>query len=235
MARRRHQQRQLDLDLPTHGGARRGVGRRPRGDRAGVSHSTRPIVTAHRPVHITFRARDHVWNLRSHRCFRVVAHALATARDSSPLRVVHFSVQGNHLHLVCEAPSADALAAGLKGLSVRIARGLNRLMGRRGAVFADRYHAHVLKTPEEVQRALTYVLGNFASHARRRGERMPAGWVDPYSSAGLPDARQDGTAWLWRHAAPDVTARPRSWLLRTAAGRETRGTSTWGAATGAAQ
>ncbi len=178
-------------------------------------------------MHVTLRIQDHVWNLRSRRCFRVIVHALAMTRDASPLRVVHFSVQGNHLHLVCEAPSAEALAAGVKGLSVRIARGLNRVMGRRGQVFADRYHAHVLRTPEEVRRALAYVLGNFASHARRRGERVPAGWVDSYSSAGLSGGPgQDGTASLWRHAASDVTARPRSWLLRTAAGREASGTST---------
>lgn len=137
------------------------------------------------------------------------------ARDASQLRVVHFSVQGNHLHLVCEAPSAKALATGMKGLSIRLARGLNRLMDGRGTVFADRYHAHILRTPAEVLHALAYVLGNFASHARRRGERVPEGWADPYSSAG-PDAGRDQAAWFRRDVAPNLTSPPRSWLLRTA-------------------
>jgi len=198
-------QRQLALHLATHGGARRGAGRKPAGARPGVAHARRPAVTVHRPVHVTLRTLDHVWNLRSRRCFRVIAHALAIARDTSPMRVVHFSVQGNHLHLVCEAASAEALAAGVKGLSVRIARGLNRVMDRSGPVFADRYHAHVLRSPGEVRRTLAYVLGNFASHARRRGERVPAKWVDPFSSAGLAAS------------ALDVVSPPRSWLLRNVA------------------
>ena len=135
-------------------------------------------------------------------------------RDASQLRVVHFSVQGNHLHLVCATPSAEALAAGVKGLSVRIARGLSHIMSRCGPVFADRYHAHVLKTPAEGCRALAYVLGNFASHARRRGERVPDGWADPYSSTGLVAGRAVAPGFLHTDHPLDVVSPPRSWLLR---------------------
>jgi hypothetical protein len=67
-------------------------------------------------------------------------------------------------------------------------------------VLEDRYHAHVLRTPAEVRRALAYVGGNFASHARRRGEEVPDGVVDRFSS----EARQD------------LIDAPRSWLLRLA-------------------
>jgi putative transposase len=93
----------------------------------------------------------------------------------------------------------------MKAFLARLGMGLNSLMGRRGKVFQDRYHAHVLRTPTEVRHALAYLLGNFASHALRRGESVPSGFVDPYSSeaASGPDG-----------GAPPV-ARPRSWLLRT--------------------
>jgi hypothetical protein len=75
---------------------------------------------------------------------------------------------------------------------------MNKLMGRRGPVLEDRYHAHVLRTQAEVRRALAYVAGNFASHSRRRGEEIPDGVADRFSS----DAR------------PDLIEAPRSWLLR---------------------
>jgi putative transposase len=88
----------------------------------------------------------------------------------------------------------------MKAIAIRLARGMDRIMGRRGPVLEDRYHAHVLRTPAEVRRALAYVAGNFASHARRRGEAMPAGLQDPFGS----DAR------------PDLVARPATWLLRRA-------------------
>jgi hypothetical protein len=119
--------------------------------------------------------------------------------------VVHFSLLGNHVHLITEADDTTALALGMRALSVRIAMGLNVLMNRRGPVFSDRYHAHVLRTPSEVRHALAYVLGNFASHARRRGERVSPAFVDPYSSAA--ERGPDGQP-------PPVSA-PESWLLRS--------------------
>jgi hypothetical protein len=126
-------------------------------------------------------------------------------------RVVHFSILGNHLHLIVEADGTRAFALGVRALSIRIARGLNAMMGRKGPVFADRYHARVLRTPAEVRNAVRYVLGNFESHAERRGEpRSTKGWVDPFSSAA-------GTAPLLERQmelfVEPATTPARSWLL----------------------
>jgi REP element-mobilizing transposase RayT len=133
-------------------------------------------------VHVTLRMAKHVWNLRSRRSFAVIAPAVRDGMVRFGVHVVKFSVQGNHIHLVLEASDGKALARAVKGLSVRIARGLNALMGRRGPVLADRYHAHVLRTPAEARNALRYVAQNARKHAAARGERLPRGWVDPYSS-----------------------------------------------------
>lgn len=143
----------------------------------------------------------HVWNLRSRRSFRVLSQAFAGGCDRRGFRLVHFSVQGNHLHLVVEAPDEERLSRGLQGLAVRIARRLNRMMGRKGRVFADRYHGHVLRTPSEVARAVAYVLGNFFVHAVRRGERVDAGQPDGYSSAVTVET------------GPPLVAPARTWLL----------------------
>ncbi|HYX91373.1 MAG TPA: hypothetical protein VE782_07420 [Myxococcaceae bacterium] len=104
-------------------------------------------------------------------------------RERGDFRVTHFSVQGNHVHLLVETSNAISLAAGLKGLAIRLARGLNAMMGSRGPVFADRYHSHALRTPTEVRNALGYVLGNYQSHAWRRGEKLHPGFVDRYASS----------------------------------------------------
>lgn len=130
----------------------------------------------------------------------VVESALLGAAERTGFRVTHFSVQGNHVHLVVEAGSGRALTSGMKALAIRLAKGMNRLMGAKGPVLDDRYHAHVLRTPAEVRRALAYVAGNFASHARRRGEEIRGGLTDRYSS----------DAW------PGLIDAPRSWLLRSA-------------------
>ena len=159
------------------------------------------------PVHVTLRVAEHVWNLRSRRAFRVIRAALAVGADRFGVRVVQLSVQGNHLHLLVEAPDRAALGQAMKGLSVRLAKGLNRMMGTKGRVLEDRYHAHVLATPTEVRRAMHYIRDNAKQHAAARGEHYRPGYVDPYSSeapaAGL--TLPAAVTWLvregWRRGA----------------------------------
>ena len=97
---------------------------------------------------MTLRLRPHVWSLRSQRGMAVVEAALRGAVDRPDFRVTHFSAQGNHVHLVVEAGGTDALTSGMKAISIRLAKGMNRLMGTRGPVLADRYHAHLLRAAE---------------------------------------------------------------------------------------
>jgi REP element-mobilizing transposase RayT len=141
-----------------------------------------------------------VYNLRSRRSFRVIERTLWKAAHRFQVRVVRFSVQGNHIHLLVEAPGQDPLTQAIKGLSVRIARGMNRMMGRKGRVIGDRYHARLLRTPTDVKRVISYLRENHRHHRAARGEHLPTGWVDPYSS--------DGPGWRgWLPA-------PATWLLR---------------------
>jgi hypothetical protein len=140
-----------------------------------------------------------------------IARCFLRGRDRFGFRLVHFSVQGNHLHLVVEAQDERALARGMQGLAVRIAKALNRLMGRKGSVFADHYHATQLRSPTQVANALAYVLMNFLHHFP---DRAPAGGEDvrePFSSA-------------WREPGTDPPVVPaRTWLL--AVGWRRRATS----------
>ena len=97
--------------------------------------------------------------------FRSVRRALAGARDRFGFRLVHFSVQRDHLHLLAEAHDRRALGRGMQGLAIRVAKAVNRRLDRHGKVFGDRYHAHALRTPRETRSALRYVLSNIRKHA----------------------------------------------------------------------
>ena len=199
---------QLSLDLPFRGGKRRGAGRKPAGAKAGMPHKPRPALAARFPVHVTLRVKEQVWNLRSRRSFRRIAAAFRGVRNRRAFRLAEYAILGNHLHLIVEANDATGLARGVQSLEIRVARALNSMMERRGAVFADRYHAHILRTPTEVANALRYVRGNFSVHAERRGDPALA-VADEYSSAALVNRAlpngQDG---------PLVSA-PETWLLST--------------------
>jgi REP element-mobilizing transposase RayT len=197
--------KQLSLELKTWGGKRKGAGRPPSGARPGVSHLRRPAFARRYPVHITLRMRDGVGYLRAAMRVQVIEQVLREAKQHLGMRIVHYSIQGAHLHLIVEADSGDALARGMQGLMIRLARRLNALNGHKGKVFADRYHAHVLRTRAEAANALRYVARNVVHHAR---ENLPSSFVDPCSSA----------RWLRQRPPEDApVVEPRTWLLRTAA------------------
>jgi putative transposase len=208
-SRRPRRARQLTLDeRRRNGGKRKGAGRKRVRPRPGVPHRRRPTFHRRSPLHVTLGMADGVWNLRSRRCFRVVERALFAAADRFGVRVVRFAVLGNHLHLVVEAPDHVALSRALKGLAVRLARGLNQLMGRRGRLLDDRYHAHRLRTPTEVRRAIDYVRHNHRQHMAKIGKALPPRWVDPYSSDApeLAGALPEPQSWLlkegWQRGRP---------------------------------
>ena len=176
--------RQRAFQFRTWGGARAGAGRRPKGARSGVSHRRRPAHSRHRPLHVTLRVRQGLPALREHEVFLDVRRALAAGRERFGFRLVHFSVQRDHLHLLAEAADRLALSRGVQGLAIRLARAINRRLQRRGKVFAARYHARALKTPRAVRWALRYVLLNVRKHER---DAVPFGFVDACSSAAWFD------------------------------------------------
>ncbi len=105
---------------------------------------------------------------------------------------MHYSVQGNHLHLLVEADATRVLSRRMQGFSVRLAKAVNRMMGRRrGRVLAERYHARTLKTPTEARNALRYVLLNHAKHSAQAGKVGMV--VDPYSSGPWFEGWPEGT------------------------------------------
>jgi putative transposase len=198
--------RQLDLPAPrTWGGARPGAGRKPSGIRPDPSHSCRPEHDARHPVHVTLRAGRGVPSLRSDAIFPELLRALAAASRRS-FRLLHFSVQSDHIHLIVEGDGAQALARGLQGLAVRCARAINRCCGHKGPVWNGRYHARTLGTPREVRLALVYVLLNFRKHLHA----PPA--VDPRSSGPWFDGWTQAQP---APAEPSPVSSPHTWLATT--------------------
>jgi REP element-mobilizing transposase RayT len=197
---RRTRARQLELRFHRRGGARDGAGRKPKGARAGVSHLQRPQFGRTFPVHVTMRMAEHVYNLRSRRAFGVIGPAIAKAAERFGVRIVHFSVQGNHVHLIVEAATTDALSQAMQGFSIRVARGLNRMMHRRGRVLSDRFHAHVLRTPTETRRAVAYVRHNRRKHLAEFGQAVTSRFVDEYSSDGAELGLPRAKTWMLKQA-----------------------------------
>jgi REP element-mobilizing transposase RayT len=181
---------QLDWMTPVvsnRGGKRAGAGRNAAQPGRRMPHRERPEHSKREPVHVTVRVLPGVPNLRAWELAAVIGagfRSMATSRRRQAVarravfRVVEFTIQRDHLHLLVEADDEAALSHGMQGVTASLARRINRLLGRQGAVFADRYHARALPTPTEVRRAIAYVLNNHRKH-----EGAPANSVDPLSSA----------------------------------------------------
>jgi len=193
---------QLELRPRTWGGKRPGAGRKSSGRKVGVPHRARPVHDARHPVHVTLRACRGLPSLRTEPLFPAIRCGLAQASRGG-LRVLHFSVQRDHVHLLVEALDVRALSRGLQGLAIRIAKGLNRVLGRRGRVWNDRFHARALRTPREVRNGLVYVIQNWRKHtpgARGLDWRSSAIWFQGWRT---PIHSMNGTS-------PVVV--PRTWL-----------------------
>jgi REP element-mobilizing transposase RayT len=166
------EQLRLPIEKPKRGGFREGAGRKPiPGLRRRVPHRTREAHKARHPVHVTLRARAGLPSFRDTSLCEVLFECFRKASRSPSVgdgfRVVHFSVQPDHVHLIVEASDTSALSRGVQGLEVRLARAINGCFGDiQGQVWADRYHARALKTPREVRNAIVYVLMNAKKHVR---------------------------------------------------------------------
>ena len=221
------------------GGARLGAGRKPRAGRRPTPHRARPKHSRHHPVHVVIRLVPGLPSLRTRRLFGRVHAALSKVKLGGARRsrhhvgdwvdyvgrIVHYSVQANHIHLIVEAGSKQALTALMRGLGVSLARRLNPVLARRGQLIAERYHVTTLRSPLQVKHALAYVLNNGRKHLEQQGQSMAAGWVDPCSSAhhfphwvtqpGVDvSLREHWAAIADRTRAEPSVVGPLTWLLR---------------------
>jgi REP element-mobilizing transposase RayT len=161
--------RQLKMSLNgrNHGGLREGSGRR-RIHSKGVAHRVREKVNKSSPLHINFKFKTYI---RNKTCLRILKRAIVNAR-SYGLRIVHFSMQSNHIHFIIEADNNEILTKGMRSLTITFAKGLNQ-----GKIQVERYHLHVLKTLRETKNAINYVLFNKQKH-----EKGTCSEIDNYCS-----------------------------------------------------
>jgi REP element-mobilizing transposase RayT len=170
------------------------------------------------PAHVTVRVIGGLPSLRTVRIVRAVERTFAKGCARRGFRLVHYSLQGNHAHLIVEAQDRESLGRGMMAIGARLARAVNRVVGRSGRVLADRYHVRLLPTPREVRNALRYVLLNARRHAAAvRSAMTQAARLDPASSARWFDG--------WKRKGSEIgeaeedrprkrsVARPRTWLL----------------------
>ncbi|MDB4936372.1 MAG: hypothetical protein JWP87_3344 [Labilithrix sp.] len=214
------------------GGKRAGAGRkRAPGTRPSVPHRSRPRHHGSKPVLVTLRALRGLPSLRKQRVNDMLRDVLRRQRDRRYARgfqVVEFTIQDDHLHFIVEATgiretgmmdAPEALRSGVSGLVISFAKRLNKLLGRRGKVWGDRFHSRELGSPSEVRNALVYVFRNLARHGTAMfGDEN----VDQLSSAPRFTRFRRPVFSIYADA-PWPEAKPCTWLLGVGWWKKTRG------------
>jgi len=229
--------RHIQQELFKRGGKRKGAGRTPKGKRPGTSHRTRPEVRLRHPLHVVLRVVDAVGTLRRRKMYQAMREATIVAAIRERIRIVHVSLQRNHVHLLVEAGSKLALARGMQGFMISAARNINTMLGashrrRRGSVFADRYFTEAITSPRQARHALNYIINNWRKHKEDQ-QGMATTWlVDPFSSGvSFPDWKElEDKAFMWpirETYDPLIVRRPESWVLREGWMRSKCGSCGW--------
>jgi REP element-mobilizing transposase RayT len=153
--------RHVDKNGQHRGGPREGAGRPRKGHRSSERHEVRPALVAREPLHVITRVVPRAHGLRRRDTYAAIRDASFIAAAHAPdFRIVHLSIQRTHLHLIVEAKHRTALWKGMQGFLISAARGINRALGKRGPVFADRYHARALRMDPPFQNSPTLLRQN---------------------------------------------------------------------------
>lgn len=191
--------------------ARAGAGRKKSKTSHDSPHRSRAKHIARHPLHVVLRALPDVGRLRRPAVHEALAGTLAKLAARTDFRIVHMSLQHDHVHAIVEADDNAALESGMRGFAISFARRINRALARRGRGFAYRYHTTPLTTPTQTRNAICYVLANWRRHNTGRA-RAPRAHRDPRSLLERDLVRR-----LARLEADDVAAGLRALAHRAAA------------------
>ena len=203
---------QTEIKFRTWGGKRKGAGRKRRSRRK-VAHRRREDFAKEHPSHITLRFIDGLPSMRRAKTFKAIRAAMFVAMKHQGFRIVHLSIQGNHIHMICEASDRNVLARGVKGFKISAAKKLNKVLGRDGSIFADRYHCEVLRTPTQVRNAICYCLNNWRRHGEDRKATVR---VDHFSTGYWFHGWKERGPLTEEPSGEEVlpSCKPHTWLLK---------------------
>jgi REP element-mobilizing transposase RayT len=172
-----------EVSTEKRGGKRRGAGRKKNGRGLDHAHAPRPALSSRHPVHVVLRTLDCIPRLRDRDGYRAIRRVLTRYLGLDDFRVVHLSLQHNHIHLLVEAADQHVLARRMQSFAINAARAINKSNRGYGKVFAYRYHATQITTARHARHALAYVLNNWRRH-REDAANMAAitARLDPYAT-----------------------------------------------------
>jgi REP element-mobilizing transposase RayT len=173
-----------------------------------VYHRSRPELPKAKPVHVTIKTNKNVIpNLRSKVLYKQIRQSMKRARILG-IRIIHFSVQRDHVHLLIEADNKQQLGESMRVLSISLTKRLSHVLKRKVKALKSRYHLHVLKSLQEIKNAKNYILSNGQKHGTSDAH-------DFYSSAiSFSDFRPNEIFLQFMDDLKSILAPPEFWSTK---------------------
>lgn len=153
---------------------RSGAGRPARVDR-GIRHIAREIIKKKTALHLTIKVRANKADIKSKVVLKALHHAIKRARLKN-LKIIHYTLEYNHVHLLVEASGNQVLHAGMQALGISLSKAINRIKYCSGGVYKHRYHLRKINSLRDYKNVLNYILSNGIKHKRTSSA------LDPYNS-----------------------------------------------------
>ena len=172
--RKRHIQQSL---LRDKNGQRRGLDKhrrpgrpKPKGKRPSERHKTRPMHRAREPLHVTLRVTDPVGKLRRRSVYLAIRKAMVTSFQRSSFRIVHMSIQRNHVHLLVGLIGSISIQEQCRSWKKYSATSINRVLCRRGRFWQEESFDHLVRNSEQFEYFQRYIAENPLRAGLRSGE-----------------------------------------------------------------
>ncbi len=153
---------------------RKGAGR-PAINDAGIRHTPRPLITRRASLHLTVKVKRNKADIKNKAVLAILKRAILNARLKG-LRVIHYTLEYDHVHLLIEADNNKILGKGMQAFGVTLAKAINRLWKLKGEVYKHRYHFSRIESPRELKNVMNYIFNNGVKH------RTAKSIINPFNS-----------------------------------------------------
>ncbi|MBC7430062.1 MAG: transposase [Bacteriovorax sp.] len=148
---------------------------RPAINDRGIRHIRRDRITKPTSMHLTIKVREYKADIKSKRILRALHHAIIRARLKK-LKVIHYTLEYNHVHLLVEASDHKVMHRGMQALGISLSKSINKIKCLKGTVYKHRYHLKRLTSTQQLKNVLHYIFNNGIHHKRT------SSILDPYNS-----------------------------------------------------
>jgi len=141
----------------------------------GIRHTERPVLTKSASLHLTVKIKRIKADLKNKSILSILKKAILNTRKQG-LRVIHYSLEFDHVHLLIEAENNLILAKGMQSFGVTFSKAINRLRKLKGGVYKHRYHFRRIVGARQLKNVLNYIFSNGVKHKTAKTI------VNPYNS-----------------------------------------------------